>query len=275
MPPRIPRSWAPYFHPQAARRGSPMNYRPGYQGSGMQPISRVPIGAYTQKATGVPLTGGQNQGVISGFPGSTGTVMSPAAGTQVTGLVIPVAGTYVINWTVTLGGTVGAQDAGNFLLFHNETVPGVSTNPGSAGTFAQAPVTITAAAGDTLAIAVSGTDGTTGSVYGASILSVSQLLTLTAGPQGLGTIWYPAQVTLSTTTGALDTSTALVYLGAQGVPITLVGTVFTGNGTVALAIPSMSPGQVLMVTWANGHAGDVAAFNIVGTMDALTTGQGP
>lgn len=132
----------------------------------MQPIRRVPIQAYTSKATGVPLTGGQNQGKI------------PGSGT----------------------------------------------------------------------------------------------LTLTAGPQGLGTIWYPAQVTLSTTTGVLDTSTALVYLGSQGVPITLVASVFSGNGTVALAIPSMSPGQVLIVEWTGAHQGDTAAFNIVGTMDALRTG---
>lgn len=164
--PRIPRAWATSFHPQAVRRGSPLAYRPGWRGSGMQPMRRVPIGAYSQKAAGVPLTGGQNQAAVPG----TGK------------------------------------------------------------------------------------------------------LTLTAGPQGLGTIWYPAQVTLSTTTGALDTSTAMVYLGAQGIPITLVGTVFTGNGTVALAIPSMSPGQVLIVTWTNAHPGDTAAFNIVGSMDALTTG---
>ena len=55
-------------------------------------------------------------------------------------------------------------------------------------------------------------------------------LTLSTGPQGLGNVWYPVQITLSTTTGPLDTSTALVYLGAQGVPVTLVGTLFTGNG---------------------------------------------
>lgn len=97
-------------------------------------------------------------------------------------------------------------------------------------------------------------------------------LTLSVGPQGLGTVWYPVQVTISTTTGPLDTSTALVYLGAQGVPSTLVGTVFSGNGTVALAIPSMTPGQVLIVSWSGANNGDTAAVNIIGTMDALTTG---
>ena len=94
--------------------------------------------------------------------------------------------------------------------------------------------------------------------------------TLSVGPQGLGTVWYPVQVTLSTTTGVFDGSTALVYLGAQGIPITLVGTLYTGNGTVALAIPPMTPGQVLIVSWSAGNPGDTAAMNVLGTMDALS-----
>lgn len=98
----------------------------------------------------------------------------------------------------------------------------------------------------------------------------SGTFTLSVGPQGSGTIWYPAQATLSTTTGALDTSTALVYLGANGVILAsgLVGTVYTGNGTVALAIPPMTPGQVLIFQWTGAHPGDTAAANIIGTMDA-------
>lgn len=100
------------------------------------------------------------------------------------------------------------------------------------------------------------------------------VLTLSVGPQGLGALWYPAQVTLSTTTGPLDTSTALVYLGVGGVPTTLVASVFGGNGVAALAVPAMQPGDFLFVTWQNGHAGDVAALNVIGTMDALTTGRG-
>jgi len=270
--PRLPRGWGQYFHPQASRPAIPSVYRPGWRGTGMQPIRPTGIGAYSGKASGVPLTGGQAQGVITGFPGATGSVTSPAAFTTVTAVTVPAAGSYTVSWSVSLSGTTGGGDANNFLLFHNDAVIGVSVNAGSPGSYPQAVTApFTAAAGDTIAIAVSSDDGTSGSVYGGTISSLSQPLTLTAGPQGLGTTWYPAQVTLSTTTGALDTSTALVYLGSQGVPITLVGSVFTGNGTVALAIPSMAPGQVLIVTWTNGHAGDTAAFNVVGTMDALRT----
>lgn len=163
---RLPRGWAAHFHPQASRRGTPAQYRPGWQGTGMQPMQRVPVTAYTGRITGVPLTGGQAQGVIPG----------------------------------------------------------------------------------------------------------SGALTLSVGPQALGTIWYPASVVISTTTGPLDTSTALVYLGSGGVPTLLQGTVYTGNGTVALAVPDMQPGDLVIVQWTGAHQGDVAAVNITGTMDALTTG---
>lgn len=97
-------------------------------------------------------------------------------------------------------------------------------------------------------------------------------LTLAVGPQGLGTLWYPAQATISTTTGPLDTSTALCYLGTAGIPTQLVGTVYTGNGTIALAVPDLQVGDQLIVSWSGAKPGDVAAVNIIGTMDALTTG---
>jgi hypothetical protein len=101
------------------------------------------------------------------------------------------------------------------------------------------------------------------------------VLALQTGPQGLGTIWYPSQVTVSTSTGPLDGSTCLVYLGypGPGTPVTLVGTVFPGGGgTVALAVPPMIPGQILQAVWTGANPGDIAAINVTGTMDALTTG---
>lgn len=97
-------------------------------------------------------------------------------------------------------------------------------------------------------------------------------LTLQVGPQGLGTLWYPAQATISTSTGALDTSTALAYLGVGGVPTMLIATVYSGNGTIAVAVPPMQPGDFLIVSWTGAHPGDVASVNVIGTMDALTTG---
>jgi hypothetical protein len=103
-----------------------------------------------------------------------------------------------------------------------------------------------------------------------AIVSGSGAAQVSIGPNGLGTIWYPVQATVQTTTGVLDTSTFNLYLGPAGVPITLVGTLFPGgSGTVALAIPSMSPGQYLIGVWSGGHAGDLASVNVIGTMNAL------
>jgi hypothetical protein len=94
---------------------------------------------------------------------------------------------------------------------------------------------------------------------------------VSVGPQGLGTTWYPVQATISTTTGVLDASTFNLYLGPAGVPITLVGTLFPGGaGTIALAIPSMQPGQFLIGVWQGGKPGDVAAMNVIGLMSALS-----
>jgi hypothetical protein len=161
--PRFPRGWGKAFHPQAARGANQLAYLPGYRGSGQQRTQQTPLSAYQQKASGIPLTGGQVSAVI------------PANGT----------------------------------------------------------------------------------------------LTLSVGPQGLGNTWYPVQVTISTTTGPTDTSTALVYLGSGQVPNQLVATVYSGNGTIALAIPSMAPGQTIIVNWTGAHSGDTGAVNIIGTMDAL------
>jgi hypothetical protein len=164
---RLPRGWRGAYHPPQAGRATPVrDWQPGYRGTGMRPIRRPPVQAYGRLLAGVPLQGGQAQGVV------------PASGA----------------------------------------------------------------------------------------------ITLQVGPHGLGVAWYPASAVLSTTTGPLDTSTALVYLGTGGVPTQLVGTVYSGNGTVSLPLPVMTPGQQLIVSWSGAHSGDVAAVNITGTTDALTTG---
>jgi len=159
--------WPAGLHPQGAkRRTSTLAWRPGWRGTGMQPIVPVRIERYGGRLSGVPLTGGQAQAAVPG----------------------------------------------------------------------------------------------------------SGLLTLQVGPQGLGTVWYPIQITLSTTTGVLDTSVALVYLGPLVAQTTLIGTVFSGNGTVANMPESMTPGQTLIVAWSGATPGDLAAVNVNGVMDALTTG---
>lgn len=162
MSARRPRLW----HPLApASWGNRQQWRPGYQGTGMQPIRRVPQTAFTRQVTGIQLNGGQAQSKISA------------------------------------GGTA----------------------------------------------------------------------TVSIGPTGLGTIWYPAQATISTTSGTADNSTCLIYLGANGVPNLQVGQSYAaGADTVALAVPAMAVGQLLIAVWSGGVHNDLATINILGTMDALT-----
>jgi len=269
MPPR--RFLLPGFHPSAGTWAAA-----GNRFTKLRIMPPLPIGAYTGRISGVPLTGGQASGLIPGSTGS-GSVNSPAAQQLITSVPVTAAGTYTVSWSVTLSGTLSPADAANMQLWQNSggtfTLLATATNPAAPGTYVQAAQPVTAAAGDLIQV-YSGlvTAPTAGAVYGASLSVPGGPLTLSVGPQGLGTTWYPAQVTLSTTTGALDTSTALVYLGIGGVPTMLVATVFSGNGTAAVAIPSMQPGEFIIVTWANGHVGDTASFNVIGTQDALTTG---
>jgi len=95
-------------------------------------------------------------------------------------------------------------------------------------------------------------------------------LTLSVGPAGAGNVWYPASVTISTTTGINDSSTCQIFLGPAGIPIALQATLFPGGaGTASLAIPSMTPGQYVIAVWSGAKNGDTASINIVGTMDSV------
>jgi hypothetical protein len=236
----------------------------------MQPIVATPINAYRNKVTGIPLNGGQVQGQITGYNTTTDSVTSPTTFQNIVFISSVTPGTYTVNWTVTLAGTIAAAEANNFQLYNGSTVVATSVNAAAAGTYPQAPVTFTVTSGVPDIKVLSGAaTPTTGAVYGATVQGNSFPLTLQVGPQGLGTVWYPIQITLSTTTGQLDTSLANIYLGPLVTPATLVGTGF-GNGTYALAIPSMTPGQTIIIVWTGGTAGDAAAANIIGAMDALT-----
>jgi len=101
-------------------------------------------------------------------------------------------------------------------------------------------------------------------------ISAAGTATLSVGPSGAGNIWYPASITILTTTGVNDFSTCSIYLGPAGVPITLIATLFPGGtGTASLAIPSMTPGQYVIAVWTNATSGDTCSINIVGTMDSV------
>lgn len=101
-------------------------------------------------------------------------------------------------------------------------------------------------------------------------ISAAGAATLSVGPAGAGNVWYPASITILTTSGVNDFSTCNIYLGPAGVPITLVATLFPGGtGTASLAIPNMTPGQYLIAVWSGAKSGDTCSINIVGTMDSV------
>lgn len=110
---------------------------------------------------------------------------------------------------------------------------------------------------------------------GQTVINAQGNGTVTIGPQGLGTVWYPAAVTVSTTTGVNDVSVCNVYAGPAGIvtPTTLLGTIPTGGaGVLAAAVPPIPVGWYLTAVWSGGHSGDTAAINVTGSKDARVIG---
>jgi hypothetical protein len=160
-----------------------------------------------------------------------------------------------------------------------QSPPGVTVDQAYTGTTAAVSVNLTQAtgAGNCLIVCVGTQNATSGAAVVSGITtsagasSSAGLATCQLGPAGLGNVWYPTQVTLSTTTGittGLDTSVAGLYLGPSGVATYLLGTVFGGNGIVAAALPNIQPGIYLIAKWTGGNNGDLATMNVQGVMDA-------
>lgn len=105
------------------------------------------------------------------------------------------------------------------------------------------------------------------------IIAASGAGTVILGPSGIGCRWYPQQVTLSTTTGPGDVSTAIGYLGPPGPANAPVFTSYQAGGdTQGLAVPMMQPGDLLTVVWAGGHPGDQCTVRVIGDQDVLVPG---
>jgi len=108
-----------------------------------------------------------------------------------------------------------------------------------------------------------------------SLSPISYGALVQVGPQGLGTVWYPAAVTVSTTSGVNDNSVANVYAGPAYLltPTQLLGTIPNGGaGVLSAAVPPLPVGWYLTVIWTGANLGDVAAVNITGSKDARVRG---
>lgn len=104
------------------------------------------------------------------------------------------------------------------------------------------------------------------------VVPASGVITLLAGPEGLGT-WYVDYVAITTTTGALDSSTAAVATGpAVATGIVPAGQAYSGGGdSVALGGAALACGEYVIVTWTGAKPGDLATMRVYGNQQVLTT----
>ena len=106
--------------------------------------------------------------------------------------------------------------------------------------------------------------------YGTGTVSAGGAATVTLGPQGTGTVWYPQQCAIATTTGANDASTCTLFVGPLALLTQIGSQSYAGGGdSIGLAVPALFPGYFLVAVWAGGHAGDLAALTVYGLMDTL------
>jgi hypothetical protein len=107
---------------------------------------------------------------------------------------------------------------------------------------------------------------------GQMIVAADGTALVTLGPAGLGAKWYPMTATFTTTTGSTDTSQVNLYSGYVATATLVSGSPFAGGGdTAGLAIPQMTPGDLLIARWTGATPGDVAQMTVVGTQDILDT----
>ena len=110
-----------------------------------------------------------------------------------------------------------------------------------------------------------------GDGQGQATISAAGTASVVLGPQGIGTVWYPAAVAVTTTTGVLDTSACASYVGAGTSPIgaNYQATIFpAGQGTLALAVPPVPVGSYVVAELTSGHSGDRFTVNVIGAKDA-------
>ncbi len=131
-------------------------------------------------------------------------------------------GTYTVSWTVTLSGAAAGAEANNFAVGLNSgggvTTP--SVNAGAAGTYPQAPVTITATAADAIVIKSWSSTPTTGAVYGGTITTTAPVQLFGATLNRTGSVGAEDLRTL--TAGTQNKLTPPLLIAQQAAAQTLV-----------------------------------------------------
>lgn len=207
---------------------------------------------------------------LNGWAAASGSRTSPPLpfSTVAQTDVIP-AGTYTVQWTVGLQGTIAAAEGNNFILNLGPSIfLAASVNAAAAGTYAQASVTFTTPGGLRLLILSGGNAATPGAVYSGSFTGQG-IGTVQAGPTSPGEVWRPSQVSVScsavVTAGVCQCN---IYAGAGPSQSAFVDGTFsgdTGDTTDAIGGQVVNPGQSVFAVWSGGVAGATATMMVSGS----------
>lgn len=104
---------------------------------------------------------------------------------------------------------------------------------------------------------------------GTATISAAGTAKITLGPAALIT-WYVSYVSISTTSGANDSSTCSVTLGPATNGIVPGGQSYVGGGdTISLGGRALRPGEYITLQWSGGNQGDLAIATVNGEQDIL------
>ena len=205
---------------------------------------------------------------LNGVNGAAGSMTSGAAFQVFLTVNMGQPGTVTITWSVTLSGTLAAGDANNMALDYGgppDTQIAAAVYPAVAGTYPQAPVTVTLPAGSTtLKIRALGNTPTTGSVYSAT-MTTTGLGSVTFGVDwSANHKWVVSDIIVATdqNPAVAPYPTATAYLGGQQVGVS-EGATWTGNQDTMRGEVEMTCDD-LTVAFTGGLAGSVATAVLEG-----------
>lgn len=107
---------------------------------------------------------------------------------------------------------------------------------------------------------------------GQDIVDSDGIATIAMGPSGVGAKWYPQLAGISTHSGGPATGCFCgIYAGVVSAGTILTGDLFIGGGDSAgLAIPVMTPGDLLVFKWVGATPHDIAQVTLTGQQSVLT-----
>lgn len=104
-----------------------------------------------------------------------------------------------------------------------------------------------------------------------AIFTAAGVATCFAGPAGIGTVWEPAQASVSTSVGQLDPAQVVIYQGPAALPqYQVAAAAFGGGNQIALGGVQLVPGWFVWAVWTGGTPGATAYLTVTGAKQALT-----